>query len=64
MDSLKFILGVIGLVVCIGGIFAVIWVLLFGIPQGMMDGGTLVEGGYRLEHAAAVLLSCRKGGVF
>ncbi len=43
MDSLKFILGVLAMVLCMGAAGAVIWVLLFGVPKGAMDGGTLVQ---------------------
>ncbi len=44
MDSLKFLFGMAVLLLCIGLIGSVIWVLLFGIPKGAMEGGTLVQG--------------------
>lgn len=43
MDSLKYVVGVIAMALGLGLICAVIWVLLFGIPKGSMDGGTLVQ---------------------
>lgn len=43
MDSLKFIFGMAILLLCIGIIGCVIWIILFGIPRGAMDGGTLVQ---------------------
>ncbi|MCI8297955.1 MAG: hypothetical protein HFG22_19175 [Lachnospiraceae bacterium] len=43
MDSLKYVIGVVAMVLGLGLICAVIWVLLFGIPKGAMDGGTLVQ---------------------
>ncbi|MDO5350395.1 MAG: hypothetical protein Q4E86_10670 [Lachnospiraceae bacterium] len=49
MDSLKFILGVIAMVLCMGAAGAVIWILLFGVPKGAMDGGTLVDGKSRIQ---------------
>lgn len=49
MDSLKFILGVIAMVLCMSAAGAVIWVLLFGVPKGAMDGGTLVQRESQIE---------------
>lgn len=46
MDSLKFILSVAVMVLCIGLIGVGIWLILFGLPKAAMDGGTLVHGGW------------------
>lgn len=43
MNGLKFILGLLALVLSLLLIGALIWIALFGIPQGRMEGGTLVE---------------------
>lgn len=42
MDSLKFIFGILLFLLCMGVIGVLIWIMLFGIPQSAMDGGTLV----------------------
>ena len=42
METIKILLGILALLLCLCGIGVVIWILLFGIPQGSMDGGTLV----------------------
>lgn len=44
MDSLKFIFGVAVLLLCMGAIGILIWIMLFGVPQGNINGGTLVYG--------------------
>lgn len=44
MNSLKLILGIIAMVLCMGAVGILIWIILFGIPKGAMDGGTLVQG--------------------
>lgn len=43
MNSLKFILGLLALALSMVVIAALIWIALFGIPQGEIDGGTLVS---------------------
>ena len=43
MNSLKFILGLLALALSMVVIAALIWIALFGIPQGEIDGGTLVR---------------------
>ena len=43
LTSLKFILGLLALALSMVVIAALIWIALFGIPQGEIDGGTLVS---------------------
>ena len=43
MNSLKFILGLLALILSMTVIAALIWIALFGLPQGAMVGGTLVR---------------------
>ena len=58
MDSLKFIFGVVLLILCMGIIGVFIWIMLFGLPQGNMSGGTLV---YDIWNTIDMM---KKGGCF